>query len=110
MQSEKLEHAVDAIRVRFGDQALVPARRLPPPVPWPTGLAAIDRLSGIGGLPRGRVTMLQGALGSGKSSPAMDLLALGTREHAHVVVIDHRRRRFDPWIPDLLGADLEALT
>jgi hypothetical protein len=38
------------------------------------------------------------------------LLPRATREHAHVVVIDGRDAGFDPWIPDLLGADLEVLT
>lgn len=56
-----------------------PGRRLSAAQPWPTGLPAVDRLSSIGGLPRGRITVLQGAVGSGKMSLA---------EHAHVVVID----------------------
>jgi recombination protein RecA len=110
MPSEKLQHAIGAIHVRFGDQALVAAARLPAARPWRTGLPAVDRLSGIGGLPRGRVCVLQGALGSGKLSLALALLARATREHAHAVLIDHRRQRFDPWIPDRLGADLDALT
>src|SRR5215469_3147926 len=110
MPSERLQHAIGAIHVRFGDQALVRGTRLPPAEPWPTGQRAVDRLSGIGGLPRGRITVLQGALGSGKVSLAMALLAQASREHAHVVVIDHPSCRIDPWIPDLLGANLEALT
>jgi recombination protein RecA len=110
MSRENLEHAIGAIRVRFGDQALVRGTRLPAAVPWPTGQLAIDRLSGIGGLPRGRVSVLQGAEGSGKMSLGHALLARATREHAHVVVIDRRDARFDPWIPDLLGAGLAVLT
>ena len=51
MQSD-LQRAIDAIHVRFGDQALVRATRLPDVQPWPTRLSAVDRLSGIGGLPR----------------------------------------------------------
>src|SRR5215470_5696207 len=103
MTTEKLQHAIGAIHVRFGGQALVQATRLPATLPWPTGLPAVDRLSGIGGLPRGRVSVLQGALGSGKLTLALALLARATREHAHAVVIDRR-------IPDRLGADLDALT
>src|SRR5437879_1002206 len=109
MPSEKLQHAVDAIHVRFGGHALVPANRLPAAVPWPTGVPAVDRLSGIGGLPRGRISVLQGRLGSGKLSLALALLALATHEHARTVVIDGARE-FDPWIPDRLGADLGTLT
>lgn len=110
MSTEKLQHAIGAIHVRFGGHALVHAGRLSAARPWPTGQPAVDRLSGIGGLPRGRVSVLQGALGSGKLSLALALLARATREHAHAVVIDHPSRRFDPWIPDRLGADLDALT
>jgi len=110
MPREKLQHAIGAIHVRFGGHALVHAARLPAARPWPTGLPAVDRLSGIGGLPRGRVSVLQGALGAGKLSLALAVLATATREHAHAVVIDRRHRRFDPWIPDRMGADLGALT
>ncbi len=97
MQVEKLQHAIGAIHVRFGGQALVQANRLLPAMPWPTGQPAVDRLSGIGGLPRGRVSVLQGAPGSGKLSLALALLARATREHARTV-------------PDLLGATLDAIT
>src|SRR5215471_4498784 len=109
MPADKLQHAVGAIHVRFGAQALVPANRLPPALPWPTGLPVVDGLSGIGGLPRGRVTLLQGPEGSGKLSLALALLARATREHARTVLID-RDRRFDPWITARMGADLDALT
>lgn len=105
----RLQRAVGAIHVRFGGQALVPANRLAPARPWPTGQPAVDRLSGIGGLPRGRLSVLQGALGSGKLSLALALLARASREHARTVVID-QGGRFDPWIPDRLGADLDTLT
>jgi recombination protein RecA len=109
MQAEKLRRAIGAVHVRFGGQALVQANRLPPTAPWPTGLPAVDRLSGIGGLPRGRVSVLQGAAGSGKLSLALALLARASREHARAVVIDGHGG-FDPWIADRLGADLGALT
>src|SRR5262252_10960704 len=110
MPTEKLHDAIGAIHVRFGGQALVQATRLPHARPWPTGQPAVDRLSGIGGLPRGRLSVLRGALGSGKLSLALALLARATREHAHAVVIDRGDGGFDPWIPDRQGADLDALT
>jgi recombination protein RecA len=109
MQVEKLQRAIGAIHVKFGGQSLVHANRVPPAGPWPTGQPVVDRLSGIGGLPRGRVTVLQGAPGCGKHSLALALLARATREHARTVVID-RPRRFDPWLLDLLGASLDSLT
>src|SRR5262249_59637384 len=85
MQSD-LQRAIDAIHVRFGEQALVRAARLPDVQPWSTGLSAVDRLSGIGGLPRGRVSVLQGPPGSGKLSLGLDLLAHAIRDHSQAVV------------------------
>jgi recombination protein RecA len=109
MKIEELQRAISAIHVRFGGQALVRADRLPPVRPWPTGQPAIDRLAGIGGLPHGRVSVLQGAAGSGKLSLALALLARATREFALAIVIDPRRG-LDPWTLDVLGADLATLT
>ena len=107
MQSD-LQRAIDAIHVRFGDQALVRATRLPDVQPWPTGLSAVDRLSGIGGLPRGRVSVLQGPPGSGKFSLGLDLLAHATRELSQAVVLD-LGRGFDPWTIQPRDPDLSAL-
>jgi len=49
MQTEKLQHAIGAIHVRFGDQALPRANRQRPAQLWPTGQLDVDRLCGIGG-------------------------------------------------------------
>ncbi|MGI8561998.1 MAG: hypothetical protein ACR2MZ_00320 [Candidatus Dormibacter sp.] len=108
MQSE-LQRAIDAIHVRFGDQSLVRATRLPAAEPWPTGIPAVDRLSGIGGWPRGRIGLLSGRSGSGKLTLGLALLARATREFAQVVVLDPQRS-FDPWTFASLGADLRNLT
>jgi len=77
MQTEKLQRAIGAIHVRFGDQALLRANRLLPAQPWPTGVLGLDRLCGIGGLPRGRISVLRGTPGSGRLSLALALLARG---------------------------------
>jgi hypothetical protein len=95
MQELQLEHAISTIRIRFGSQALTRAAELPPPQPWPSR-TPLDRLSGIEGLPRGRLTLLAGSGSCGKLTLALDLLAAATREFAHAVVID-TRGGFDPW-------------
>src|SRR5260370_15267304 len=95
MQELQLEHAISTIRVRFGSQALTRAAELPPPQPWPSH-TPLDRLSGIEGLPRGRLTLLAGSGTCGKLTLALGLLAAATREFAHAVVID-TRSGFDPW-------------
>src|ERR1700736_3282103 len=83
------------MRVRFGSQALTRAAELPPPRPWRSS-TPLDRLSGIGGLPRGRLTLLTGSGTCGKLSLALALLAGATHEFAHAVVVDNSG--FDPWM------------
>ncbi len=104
----RLSHAIDAIHVRFGEQALVRATRLPAAEPWSTGIGELDRLTGIHGLPRGRLSVFQGAAGSGKLTLALALLARATRELACSVVID-RGVGFDPWALEPMDPDLRSL-
>jgi hypothetical protein len=107
MQAGQLEHAISTIRVRFGSQALTRAGELPPPQPWPSS-TPLDRLSGIDGLPRGRLTLLTGSGTSGKLTLALGLLATATHEFAHAVVID-TRGGFDPWALLPFDPDLSSL-
>lgn len=105
--SDQLQSAINAIHLRFGDHALVRAARLPAAEPWMTG-QMVDRLSGIGGLPRGRVSVLEGPATSGKLSFGLALLALATRAFAQIVVIDPAHG-FDLWMLESLGSDLGSL-
>jgi RecA/RadA recombinase len=103
-----LDNAIEAIRVRFGSQALTRAAELPPPPPWPSG-TPLDRLTGIGGLPRGRLTLLTGNGTCGKHTLALALLAGATHEFAHALVIDSDGV-FDPWSLLPFDPDLGAVT
>ena len=107
-QAHNLDHAIEAIRVRFGSQALTRAAELPPPPPWPSG-TPLDRLSGIGGLPRGRLTLLTGSGTCGKLTLALALLAGATHEFAHALVID-TAGSFDAWSLLPFEPDLGAIT
>ena len=107
MQAQKLEVAIDSIRVRFGSQALTRAAELPPPQPWLSG-TAVDHLTGIGGLPRGRLALFTGSGTSGKLTLAFALLAGATREFAHALVIDGGG--FDPLALTSFSPELGALT
>lgn len=113
MQTEsrhaRLNQAVDVIHLRFGEHALAAVDRLPAVEAWPTGMAAIDGLTGIGGLPRGRVCVLSGRASCGKSSLGLALLAQATREFATAIVIDPGRS-FDPWALMEFQPDLRSLT
>jgi hypothetical protein len=103
-----LSAAINSIRVRFGSQALTRAAELPPPQPWPSR-TPIDRLTGIGGLPHGRLTLLSGNGTCGKLTLALLLLAGATREFAHAMVID-TCSGFDPWTLIPFYPELSALT
>lgn len=107
MQELRLESALDSIRVRFGSQALTTAAELPPPQPWPSR-TPIDQLTGIGGLPRGRVSLFTGNGTCGKLTLALALLANATHEFAHAMVID--TGGFDPWNLLPFYPELSALT
>jgi len=107
MQELRLESALDSIRVRFGSQALTRAAELPPPQPWPSR-TPIDQLTGIGGLPRGRVSLFTGNGTCGKLTLALALLANATHEFAHAMVIDSGG--FDTWNLLPFYPELSALT
>jgi len=107
MQEQTLQVAIDSIRVRFGSQALTRAAELPAPQPWLSG-TPVDHLTGIGGLPRGRVALFTGSGTSGKLTLALALLASATRAFAHAVVIDGGG--FDPWTLTSFSPEPGALT
>jgi RecA/RadA recombinase len=107
MQEVALESAITSIRVRFGSQALTRAAELPPPQPWSSG-TAVDKLTGIGGLPRGRLSLFTGSGTCGKLTVALTLLAKATHEFAHAMVIDGGG--FDPWMLIPFSPEPGALT
>jgi RecA/RadA recombinase len=104
---QELEQAVQAIHVRFGSHALARAHALPSVEPWPSGCSAIDRLAGIGGLPKGRISVLQGQGTCGKTSLALALLARAGTDFAQCVVLDPGHG-FDPWALVAHGGDASA--
>jgi RecA/RadA recombinase len=107
MQEVALESAINSIRVRFGSQALTRAAELPPPQPW-SSRTPIDRLTGIAGLPRGRLALFTGSGTCGKLTLALALLANATHEFAHAIVIDGGG--FDPLSLLPFSPELGALT
>jgi recA bacterial DNA recombination protein len=107
MQAHELEQAIDSIRVRFGTHALTRAAELPPPQAWPTH-SAVDGITGIGGLPRGRLSLFTGAGTSGKLTVALSLVARATHDFAHVIVVDGGG--FDPAVLLPFSPELGVLT
>jgi hypothetical protein len=84
------------------------AELVDPPIPGdvvsvPTGVVALDRVLPGGGLPRGRLTEIRGAPGSGRTTFVRDLVARALGDALWVACIDGTRT-FAPrdWAP--LGA------
>lgn len=107
MQAYDLDSAIDSIRLRFGNHALTRAAELPAAAPWSTG-GPLDSLTGIGGLPRGRLSLFTGSGTCGKLTVALSLLARATHDFAHATVIDPGG--FDPWSLLPFSPELRALT
>ncbi|HVD00891.1 MAG TPA: hypothetical protein VNG93_07065 [Candidatus Dormibacteraeota bacterium] len=105
----RLSQAVDVIHLRFGEHALAAVDRLPATESWACGVGAVDRLTGIGGLPRGRISVLGGRGSCGKWSLGLAMLARATHEFDATIAIDPGLS-FDPWALLEFGPDLRALT
>ncbi len=107
MVSSRLQVALETIRGRYGPQALQAAGGLPSRDVLPTGLPALDQALAVGGLPRGRISVLRGRAGSGKRSLAQHCLAVASRE-GFAVYLD-TSGGLDPAYLDFLGADLHRI-
>jgi hypothetical protein len=97
-QKKRLEAAVQAIQGKWGAQALQKGARPGPgaaPVPsLSTGLAALDHILAIGGLPLGHISELIGQPTSGKRTLALHILA-HAQQRQPCIYID-LAQTFDP--------------
>lgn len=106
---EHIEQVVAAIQKRWGTQALRRLERVTADAAGiPTGCAALDRLLGSDGLPRGAVLCLSGSPTSGKTTLALDMLA-HTQERGEVAVYMDLTGTLDPEYAEGRGVDLERL-
>ena len=102
---DRLQQAITILQTRFGSAAPRPAQ--PDHPARPSGIAELDALTGIGGWPVGRLSLLAGAIGSGKRTIAQRSVAHASREGS-VVYIDFPGR-LDPQFLSRLDADLGRL-
>jgi recA bacterial DNA recombination protein len=82
--SERLQLALQQLHSRFGVAA---PQLAPPTVPArPSGIPEVDALTGIGGWPAGRLSLLAGSRGSGKRTLAIKTVAYATQQGPAVYV------------------------
>jgi len=73
-----------------------------------TGLANVDEMLGLGGLPRGRVVEIFGPPDSGKTTLALNWISAAQEQGATVVYVDAERKLDAPWAA-ACGVDLQEL-
>ncbi len=113
MQEERrkvLEDALKRIRKEYGEGSVMflgekPVEKVPA---IPTGSIAIDRITGIGGIPRGRITEIYGPESSGKTTLALHVIANAQKEGGVAAFID-AEHALDPTYAKKLGINLEEL-
>jgi recombination protein RecA len=75
-KKEEVHEALLKLRKKYGENVLTLANDGYPPVEAiPTGCFAIDRVIGVGGLPRGRILELYGEPSSGKTATCLFLIS-----------------------------------
>lgn len=101
------QEAVDQILKKYGAEAISGASELHYDV-ISTGAAAIDKASGIGGLPRGRIVSIAGPPSSGKSTLCMHIVAEAQAAGLGAAYIDVEHV-YDPEYAENIGVDNDDL-
>jgi RecA/RadA recombinase len=102
---DRLQQAITVLQTRFGSAAPRPAA---PPCPVrSSGVPELDALTGIGGWPVGRLSLLAGPRGSGKRTLAQRSIAAASRE-GPVAYVDFPSR-LDPAFLSHFDARLDQL-
>lgn len=108
--SDDLQEAVDEIKQRFGDGAIMKLReagRVDVDV-IPTGSISLDLALGVGGVPRGRVVEIYGPESSGKTTLALHVLAEAQKQGGIGAFID-AEHALDPDYAKRIGVNTDDL-
>jgi len=101
--------AVDRLRAKFGTEIVTVGEdtRRDYEV-YSTGSFGLDRATGIGGFPRGRIVEIYGPEASGKTTLALHTIASCHRAGDTALLVD-AEHAMDPQYASALGVDLERL-
>ena len=105
-----LEVAVSNIEKRFGKGAIMPLRTAEKiqVETIPTGSLALDIATGVGGIPKGRITEIFGVESSGKTTLTLHIIAEAQKRGGVAVFID-AEHALDPKYAKKLGVDVDNL-
>jgi len=109
-REKALKEALKIIRKEYGDGSIMflgekPVEKIPS---ISTGSISIDRITGIGGIPRGRITEIYGPESSGKTTLALHVIANAQKEGGMAAFID-AEHALDPIYAKKLGINLDEL-
>ena len=105
-----LEVALSNIEKRFGKGAIMPLKSVEKVQveTIPTGSLSLDIATGVGGIPKGRITEVFGVESSGKTTIALHVIAEAQKRGGVAVFID-AEHALDPKYAKKLGVDVENL-
>ena len=105
-----IRDALDAIRTKFGDDAIMKLGEKPKVNvnAIPTGSIGLDAALGIGGMPRGRIIEIFGPESSGKTTLALHVVAEAQKRGGVCAYID-AEHAMDPEYAKRLGVNVDDL-
>ncbi len=109
-KKKALESALAQIEKRFGKGSVMTfsSEAIKTVESIPSGSLTLDIATGIGGIPRGRITEIYGPESSGKTTLTLHLIAEAQKKGGKAVFID-AEHAFDPKYAKAIGVKLEDL-
>ncbi|WP_448589545.1 recombinase RecA [Thermodesulfobium sp.] len=109
-QERSIDSAISQIERRFGKGSIMRLGEAEPPKVdvISSGSMAIDIISGIGGLPRGRIIEIYGPEGSGKTTVALHAIAEAQKAGGIAAFID-AEHALDVYYAERIGVNLKNL-
>ncbi len=109
-KKKALESALAQIEKRFGKGSVMTfsSEAIKTVEAIPSGSLSLDIATGIGGIPRGRVTEIYGPESSGKTTLTLHVIAEAQKKGGKAVFID-AEHAFDPKYAKAIGVNLEDL-
>lgn len=109
-REDALKKALDDLKRKFGEGAVMRLGEKPNIAveAIPTGILSLDLITGVGGMPRGRIVELFGPEMSGKTTVALHVIAEAQKAGGIAAFID-AEHALDPLYAKNLGVNIENL-